>query len=139
MRRGVTLVEVAVVLSIAGLLLGVSMAPLRRLRDASAVRSATAAVSGALALARSAAIARGAHVEAIIHPQSGRVTVVAGADTLSDERVGPRYGVALEASALRVRYAPTGHGFGLSNTRVIARRGAVADTLTVSRLGRVRR
>ena len=139
MRRGTTLVEAAVVLSIAGVLLGLTLVPVRRLLDGAAVKNATAAVSGALALARSVAIARGQLVEVSIHAPSARVTVVAGPDTLSDERLGIRFGVSLEATASRVRYAPTGHGWGLSNTRVIARRGAAADTLTVSRLGRVRR
>ena len=139
MRRGATLLEVAVVLSIAGLLLAITVTPAIRYLDASAARSASAAVAGALALARSAAIARGELAEVSIQAPGARITVVAGVDTLSDERLGTRYGVALEATTSRVRYAPTGHGWGLSNTRVITRRGRAADTLTVSRLGRVRR
>jgi len=36
-------------------------------------------------------------------------------------------------------YAASGLGYGASNLRVIVRRGASADTITVSRLGRVKR
>ena len=139
MRRGTTLVEAAVVLSVAGMLLGICIVPLTRYFDAVQARSAIAAVSAACALARSVAIARSDFAEVTIDDAAARVIVVAGADTLSDERLGIRFGVALDATASRVRYSPTGHGWGLSNVRVIARRGRAADTLTVSRLGRVRR
>jgi hypothetical protein len=36
-------------------------------------------------------------------------------------------------------YSASGLGFGAANMRVIVSRGASADTITVSRLGRVRR
>ena len=139
MRRGATLLEAAVVLSIAGLLLGICVVPVRRQFDGTQVRNATGALMGALAFARSAAIARSELVEVTIDAPNARLTIVAGSDTLSRESLGGRFGVTLEASASRIRYAPTGHGWGLSNARIIARRGGSADTLTVSRLGRVRR
>jgi hypothetical protein len=138
-RRGATLVEAAVVLSIAGLLLGICVVPVRRLFDGTQARNATAALMGALAFARSAAIARSELVEVAIDAPAARLTIVAGADTLARDSLGGRFGVTLDATASRIRYTPTGHGWGLSNTRIIARRGTAADTLTVSRLGRVRR
>lgn len=139
MRRGATLVEAAVVLSIAGVLLGVCVVPVRRLFDGIQVRNATAAVAGSLALARSAAVARSEFVQVALDAANARLTITSGADTIAIESLRARFGVTLEASAALIRYSPLGHGWGLSNARVIARRGAAADTLTVSRLGRVRR
>lgn len=139
MRRAATLIEVTIVLSVAGLLVGIVAVPAARLFDGVQVRSAVSAVSAACALARSAAIARSTLAEVTLVPDEARVIVIAGADTLSDERLGSRFGITLEATATRIRYSPLGHGWGLANARIIARRGRAADTLTVSRLGRVRR
>ena len=139
MRRAATLIEVTIVLSIAGLLAGLVAVPAARLFDGIQVRSAVSALSAACALARAAAIARSAPAEVALVPGEARVLVIAGADTLSDERLGSRFGITLEATASRIRYSPLGHGWGLSNARIIARRGRAADTLVVSRLGRVRR
>jgi len=36
-------------------------------------------------------------------------------------------------------YAPNGLGYGASNLTVVLRRGSAAETIFVSRLGRVRR
>ena len=139
MRRAATLIEVTIVLSIAGLLVGIVAVPAARLLDGVQVRSAVSAVSAACALARAAAIARSSPAEVSLVPAEARVLVIAGTDTLADERLGNRFGITLEATATRIRYSPLGHGWGISNARVIARRGRAADTLTVSRLGRVRR
>lgn len=139
MRRAATLIEVTIVLSVAGLLVGIVAVPAARLFDGVQVRSAVSAVSAACALARSVAIARSTFAEVTLVPGEARVLVIAGTDTLSDERLGSRFGITLEATATRIRYSPLGHGWGLANARIIARRGRAADTLTVSRLGRVRR
>ena len=138
MRRATTLIEVTIVLSIVGLLVGIVALPAARVFDGIQVRSAVSAISAACALARSSAIARSVLAEVTLVPADARVLVIAGADTLADERLGSRFGITLEATATRIRYSPLGHGWGLANARVIARRGRAADTLTVSRLGRVR-
>jgi hypothetical protein len=52
--------------------------------------------------------------------------------------VGALYGVRLEPSRDSMAYAPSGLGWGGANLRVVVRRGAAADTVVVSRLGRVR-
>jgi hypothetical protein len=46
--------------------------------------------------------------------------------------------VALEATRDSLAYGPDGLGVGAANLRLVLRRGAAADTLSVSRLGRVR-
>ena len=49
------------------------------------------------------------------------------------------HGVTLSATRDSMAYAPNGLGYGASNLSIIVRRGAVTDTVVVSRLGRVRR
>ena len=53
---------------------------------------------------------------------------------------GPdRRGVTLEVSTPVVVFEPIGIAWGLSNTTVVLRRGTRVATITVSRLGRVKR
>lgn len=81
---------------------------------------------------------------------SHRVRIEFGADSLVAVREGSadstlfvapgpsRHGVALTATRAAIRIAPTGVGWGAANTKVILRRGAAAESLTTSRLGRLR-
>jgi hypothetical protein len=48
------------------------------------------------------------------------------------------YGVTLGSNRDSAVYDPRGLGYGLSNLSVTVRRGAVVDTVTMSRMGRVR-
>jgi hypothetical protein len=66
------------------------------------------------------------------------VVVHAGADTLRRLHLRARHGVRLSASRDTMAYAPPGVGHGAANLRVILTRGRAADTVVVSRLGRVR-
>ena len=50
-----------------------------------------------------------------------------------------RHGVALEASRAEIRLYPNGLGLGAANTKLVFRRGEAADSITISRLGRIRR
>ncbi len=53
---------------------------------------------------------------------------------------GPaRYGVVLEASRRVIDLAPNGLGWGAANTKIVLRRGAAAESLTTSRVGRLKR
>jgi len=47
--------------------------------------------------------------------------------------------VALEVSNPVVVFDPIGLAWGLSNTKVVLRRGVRSETITLSRLGRVKR
>lgn len=139
MRRGTTLLELVVILGIIGTLAGIVFVPAARTLDRIRVRDATASLSAACAIARQAAIGRSTIVAVHIDTQPARLAVVAGPDTIHRDHLAARLGVSLEASATTIAYGATGQGWGLANARVIARRGAAADTVTVSRLGRVRR
>jgi len=137
--RGTTLIELVVILGIVGTLAGIAFVPARRTLDRVRVRDATASFAAACAIARQAAIGRSADATVHVDTLPARLTVVAGGDTIHRDDLASRLGVSLSASATTVAYAATGQGWGLANTRLIARRGEAADTATVSRLGRVRR
>ena len=68
-------------------------------------------------------------------------SIVATADgsPLVRREVGAAYGVRLWASRDSMTYDGRGLGFGAANLTVVARRGRAAETVFVSRLGRVRR
>ena len=139
MRNGTTLLELIVVLSAVAVLAGLAFLPASRFVDAVRVRDATAAVLGACAMARQAAIGRSAAATVLVDTAPARLTVIAGADTLLSDHLDARLGVALSTTGRAVTYAADGLGWGLSNLRIVARRGAASDTVTVSRLGRARR
>ena len=102
------------------------------------VRQAAHEVWAALSLGRSAAIHRAGYTRVIIDETGGTIHLRHATDTLRRWPVGPAHGVALRASRDTLTFAPTGLGYGASNTTIVVSRGRRADTLVVSRLGRVR-
>lgn len=138
-RRGTTLAELLIALVIVGALTGVAIPRFARLRDRLAVRAAGADIISAFAVARHAAIMRASRVAVIVDSPTVVLMVRRGIDTLTWRPLGSLHGVSLSASRDSVAYAPNGMGYGAANTRLIVRRGAAAETVTTSRLGRVRR
>jgi hypothetical protein len=57
---------------------------------------------------------------------------------LSRAALGHAHGVALSSTRDSLAYDVRGLGYGAANLTMIARRGAAAESLVVSRLGRVR-
>jgi type IV fimbrial biogenesis protein FimT len=138
-RRGVTLVELLVALAIAGVLATLTLGGLRAAADREAVRAAAAEVRAAFAAARTLAVARGARAAVRIDTVGGRVVVHAGADTVWRAAPGASHRVRLAASRDSMAYAGgSGLGHGAANLRVVVRRAAAAETVVVSRAGRVR-
>jgi len=142
MRVGWTLTELVVVVVVLGLLMGTTAPRLAALRDRAAVRAAAAVVRSALAAARDEARNRAAPAVLALDAAERRVIVLAGSGTSRDtvlvQPLAPELGVSLERTGDSVRFAPSGIGYGVSNTTIVLRRGDAADTLRVSRLGRVR-
>ena len=66
------------------------------------------------------------------------VRVEADTQTLHRRDLSALHHVTLRATRDTVTYAPTGLGWGLANTTIVVARGARAESVTVSRLGRVR-
>lgn len=138
-RAGSTLIEQIILLTLLGTCSAVAIAGGARLLDAAAVHGASREVAELFVLARDRAMATGARTAIHIDAPNARVVVHTGTDTLA--RLDLRQSRALQLDATRdsMAYLPSGLGFGAANLRVILSRGSSRDTITVSRLGRVRR
>ncbi len=139
MRRGTTLLELGVALSVIGLMTVIAVPRFAALRDRVATDAAAASVVALLSTARHAAIRRGLTTAVTADSTTATLTVFAGPDTIARRPLGVVHGVRLAATRDSIAYAPNGMGFGAANTRLIVSKGGAADTITVSRLGRVRR
>jgi prepilin-type N-terminal cleavage/methylation domain-containing protein len=138
MRRGFTLPELVVVCSFIALLAGVALPRARHVLDGLRLRQAAHEVAGGVTLARAAAIRRGAFANLIVDDSAGSVRVESDGETLWRRDLTRNHGVFVRASRDTVPYAPTGLGFGLANSTIVVSIGERAETVTVSRLGRMR-
>ena len=138
MRRGLTLLELAVVIAIIALAAAIGAPALVRRLDRSRVRHATSEIVSALALARTTAIAREAHVAVFFDAARSTVVVALGGDTLVARALGDIHGVRLMSNRDSTVYGPTGLGYGAANQSIVVQRGSAVDTVVISRLGRVR-
>lgn len=139
MRHGITLVEVLVTTALLGAVTAVAVPRFSELRDRLAVHAAATDVVSALSTARATAFARWRLTSVTFDAAAASLTLFTGADTLARRPLRELYGVAVAVTRDSVTYAPNAMGYGASNARIVLTRGAAADTVTVSRLGRVRR
>lgn len=137
MRRGHTLVELTLVLAVVGIVAGLAIVRVGRLLDRVAVDAAASDVGALVGAARDAAVAESRLVS--VRFDGTTVTLRAGDDTLARRAVGALHGVGVASSRDSILYSPVGLGYGAANARIVVTRGAAAETVTVSRLGRVRR
>jgi len=138
-RRGSTMIEQLWVLLLVGILVGLAVGGGAKILDATVVRASANDVASAFASARDQAIATGTRTAVELNSRAGRVVVHADADTTLRLELQRMRSVSLESTRDSMAYAPSGLGFGAANLRVIVQRGTSADTITVSRLGRVKR
>jgi len=139
MRRGVTLPELLLVLTVAGILGSVALLRSAAVRDRMSVRAAANETVSAFAVARRWSLSRAARTAIMIDTAGARLVVRSYSDTIAQRRLASSHGVTLSASRDSMAYAPNGLGYGASNLTMILRRGAAVETVFVSRLGRVRR
>lgn len=141
MRRGFSLTELVVTLAIMAVLAAVALPRFAGILDWLAVDRAARDVTSALAVARHAAVWQARRTRVLIGPDSLRVDTLGPTGWGALERwPGPRWdGIALEVSNPQVVFGPHGMGWGASNTKVVLRRGSHSETITTSRLGRVKR
>jgi len=141
MRRGFSLAELAAVLAIVSVLAAAALPRARAWLDWAAVDRAAVEITTALALARHAAVMGGSRAHLLIAADSLRLDRWgAGAWQPYTRWAGPaHHGVAVELSNPEVVFIPTGMAWGLSNSRIVLRRGTKIAILTVSRVGRVKR
>ncbi len=138
MPRGFTLIELVVTCALIGLFASVALPRTGGALDRLRVTQAAEAVAGAVHLGRTAAIARSAYVRVIVDEATAAMRVEGDLDTVLVRRVGADHRVTLRATRDTITYAPSGLGHGLANTTIVVTSGARAETVTVSRLGRLR-
>lgn len=140
MRRGFSLLELVLVLTLVGLVTLVAMPRVAGLLDRMAVRSVVGETVSFYQTARFASLVRSAAVRV----QFGQEQLVAAYELDRDSvflvRPGPgQDGVALSGTRLVTRLHANGLGAGAANLTLTFRRGNYQETLTLSRLGRVKR
>lgn len=138
-RRGASLPELLLVLSIVGIVTRLALPAVRGAEDRLVAEGAAAVAVRALLDARHHAVRRSERTALLMDTAAARLRVVAGAETVAVHELGPVFGVALSTTRDSIAWNALGLGYGAANARVIVRRGAAAETITVSRLGRVRR
>lgn len=141
MRRGTTLVELALALALAAIALAVVAPVARSALDRMAVVAAREAVAGLFSQARAAARVHGAAVVRV-QPGPWRARAEAGGRTLRTVWLAEEMGVSVSIGRGRdstlLRFDALGLGRVASETLTF-RRGAARAGLTLSSYGRVRR
>jgi type IV fimbrial biogenesis protein FimT len=132
------MLELTVVLTVIGLLMAVAAPAFTRMRDAAAVHAAAGEAVAGFAFARATAIHRRRLAAIVFDTIGGGVVVRVGSDAVFRRDLGTVYGIDLGSNRDSAVYDPKGIAYGLSNLTLIIKRGGLADTLTLSRLGRVR-
>ena len=92
----------------------------------------------AFSLARQTALARRSPVAIVFDTTAGVVRIRSAAGPIRRSDLFASFGVTIASNRDSAVYDPRGFGYGLSNLTVVVHRGNFVDTLTMSRLGRVR-
>lgn len=137
-RNGFTLAELLVVLAILAVLLSIAIVRIGVAADRAAVRSATTEAATIFASARDAAIYRRSPVAVFIDTSRGTLVSRADTELLVRRDLWQGYRVRLAATRDSMAFDAHGLGIGAANLSLVARRGRYADTLFISRLGRLR-
>ena len=106
--------------------------------DRISVHAAASDVTTILSFARTLAIAGRAPVAVDVDSASGTLRVRRGAEVVLSRSVGTLHGVKVGRTRDSLTYDPRGLGRGAANLSVILRLRAAAETVFVSRFGRVR-
>jgi Tfp pilus assembly protein FimT len=137
-RWGHTLVELMFVCAIVALVSFAGARGLGHHLDRIAVGDAVADAAAMMARARDEALARHAIVSVRIDTVRATLTLRCRGERLTERQLGRVHGVSLRASRDSIAFDVRGLGYGAANLTLVARRGTAADTLVLSRLGRLR-
>ena len=138
MRRAFTAIELTIVIGVVAILSAIVMPAMTTLLDRIRVRGAVTEIESLFSAARHIAIAREAQTSVEIDERTGSLAVTVEADTVRKAMVKADHGVELSSNRVAMSYSANGIGYGAANLSIFVRKGAVADTVIVSRLGRVR-
>ena len=137
-RGGFTLVEVMLVVTIIGLLALIGIRSVQHDLDRIATRGAVRAAGDVVARARDEAVALHTTVSVRIDTANASLELLAHGAAFGRAALGHLHGVTLSTTRDSIAFDVRGLGYGPANLSLVARRGSAADTLVVSRLGRVR-
>ena len=138
MKRGFTLLEIVLVLTVMGVAFGIALPRLDALRNSLAVTHAAQAIASAHRRARALAIMRSRTVVLSVSPDT--LTIRASGDSADTwGGSGPTAeGVSLPGPTRQITFSPLGVAMGVSNASFALSRGSATRTVIVSRLGRLR-
>ena len=138
--RGVTLIELVIALVLVGFLCAILAPVAWRWSDRWSVGRAATEVSAFYHLARQSAILHGSFLRVEFGSDSLRAVLDDPPDSVVLALAGPgRHGVTLTATRPVIGIEATGFGWGAANTTLVIRKGAAAESLTTSRMGRLKR
>ena len=106
--------------------------------DRAAVRSAILEAAAVVARARDESVAQRTPVSVRFDTTADALELRMAGALLSRAALGHAHGVSLSANRDSLAYDLRGLGYGAANLTLVARRGRAADSLVVSRLGRLR-
>ena len=136
--RGYTIIELIVVVTLVAVVVGFAMLAGRGVLDRVAVAQGRERIVAFYNRSRTAALLNRSIVTLRISTDSLVARTRSG--MLMTRAPGTRtLGVTTTATRDTVRIGINGLGYGASNSTVVLERGAVSDTLFISRLGRIRR
>ena len=140
MTKGFTLLELTIALVVVVTIAGLAFPRVSTAFDQIAADRALSEVVSFYRRARLAAIWRSTAVEIEFSADTLRATFKGLTDSSFMAEPGPTvHDVRMVVSRSIIRVYPTGLGWGAANTKLVFIRGAAAESLTTSRLGRIKR
>ncbi len=134
--RGVTLIELLLVLAILAIVALIAAPRLGSARDRAALRAARGVVLAGLDAARGAAVRLGGSVA--LGDSAGLLRVQSDTTTVWSSAELGRLGVSLTGLGTPIRFGPAGLATGASNRTLRLSRGTDTMSVVLSRLGRIR-
>ncbi len=143
-RRGLTVAELIIALVLIGALVAITVPRIGQAMTKQGMRSARNAVIGMVAKSKASAVQRGTATSLQLsggdlvirsrHPVTGAVDTVGHVENMYQ-----RFGAYVSASSDSLVFDPRGIGATTGSTTIIVTRGSYADTILISRAGRVLR